>query len=151
MISFKSSFLALFLPSLCPFYTLISFPPFLLFDHPVIIYLLLSAFSLSLSFPYFLPSQTCCNRRAVIKICQAVCYITWTFFVRVQASMKTGKYFMQSDQKVMQPILDTCSICQKINDTEIRKQIQYYNKCWKCALYSLMHAFTLFLMFDANR
>jgi hypothetical protein len=31
-----------------------------------------------------------------------------------------------------QPILDTCSICQKINYTEIRKQKQCYIKCWKC-------------------
>jgi hypothetical protein len=36
---------------------------------------------------------------------------------------------VQGNQKVAQPIPDTCSICQKINYTEIKKQKQCYIKC----------------------
>jgi hypothetical protein len=42
----------------------------------------------------------------------------------------------QGDRKVMQPIPDTCSICQKINYTEIRKQ--------KTMLYQVLEMSTAF-------
>jgi hypothetical protein len=58
---------------------------------------------------------------------------------------------VQDGLKVTQPIPDTCSICQKINYVEIRKQKQCYIKCWKCPPRSAIHAFTLFLRFDATQ
>jgi hypothetical protein len=59
---------------------------------------------------------------------------------------------IQGDQKVTQPIPDTCSICEKnkLNRNEETKK-QCYIKCWKCPPRSAMHTFTLFLMSDATR
>jgi hypothetical protein len=51
-------------------------------------------------------------------------------------------------KKVMQPIPDTYSVCQKINFIEIGKQKK---KCWKCPPHSAMHGSALFLMFDATQ
>jgi hypothetical protein len=36
--------------------------------------------------------------------------------------LKSFQFIIQGDQKVMQPIPDTGSICQKINYTKIKKQ-----------------------------
>jgi hypothetical protein len=49
--------------------------------------------------------------------------------------MKTRK-----DRKVRHPIPDTCSVCRKTKQTEIRKK---NIPCWQCAQRSAMHAFRL--------
>jgi hypothetical protein len=58
---------------------------------------------------------------------------------------------IQGDWEVTQLILDTCSICQKINYIEIRKQKKSFIKCCECPPRSAIHAFTLFLVFDGTR
>jgi hypothetical protein len=62
---------------------------------------------------------------------------------------ETDESYSTGWSKVKQPIPDTCYICQKTNCKEIKKQS--YIKCWKSLLRSAMHAFTLFLLFDATR
>jgi hypothetical protein len=65
---------------------------------------------------------------------------------RCLATFYNATLHIQGDRKVMQ--LDTCSICQKINYIQIRKQT---TMCWKCPPRSAMHAFTLFIMFYVTR
>jgi hypothetical protein len=54
------------------------------------------------------------------------------------------------DPNVTQSVPDTRSVCQSINNIEVRSK-QVYVKRWKCLSRSVMSAFTLFLMFDATR
>jgi hypothetical protein len=75
----------------------------------------------------------------------------WECVPDVRLFSKCLLCYIQSDLKVTQPIPDTCSICQKINYIEVRKQTNVILSVWKCPPRSAMNVFTLFLMFDATR
>jgi hypothetical protein len=83
----------------------------------------------------------------------AVCQGAQSWFVQGSCEDIYPKQMtdIQDDRKVTQPIPDTCSICQKSKLHLNRKtKAQCYIKCCKCPPRSAMHAFTLFLMFDAT-